>query len=411
MRITLYALLALTLVFSIPAIAQDGQRKEADGVIVQNDIRVLPAVELQQVLARPAVANTDWARAALAQPVDEVGDAVEEVGGELTEEGGEELAVVDDQPAPPVVDEIDPGTMRFYLMDGSVLTGTLAVDSIPVETEFGRLIVPIDSISSFAPGLNAHPAMGHQIDTLIQQLASPNAAERDRAQGELAAFGPGLIFELQQHENDPDAERKLRIAAILEDLYGQQNDPMMEEQVGQAALTRLDQIVTDGFTIAGSIAIDTFEIQSKFGMLTVTLADIKTAGRVTSAVAETRRTIEVSGADFAGRNYKSTGIRLNRGDRVIIRAEGRITMSPWGNNVQTGPDGMPQNGMYVGNIPMGALAGRIGDGGDEMMIGANQTFTAQRAGTLQLGFAMQPNWHNHNFPGKFTVRVRVVPAQ
>ena len=86
-------------------------------------------------------------------------------------------------------------------------------------------------------------------------------------------------------------------------------------------------------------------------------------------------------------------------------------MSPWGSNSVSGPDGIPQNGMYNGKIPMGALAGRIGDSGEELLVGSKNTIVAKKSGVLQLGFAMQQNWSNYQFPGEYKVRVRVVPTE
>ncbi|XAL98502.1 hypothetical protein OT109_13045 [Phycisphaeraceae bacterium D3-23] len=385
---------------------------------------------MQRILSLLLILTIAAAIPAFAQPVGDelvqplvaelaVQDAVEDVAQAVdsaTEEGVDEAAAENpDEEAPPAsagAEELPEGTMRFHLMDGSILTGTLAIDALPVDTEFGRLVVPIDSIKSFAPGLNAHPVLAQRIDTLIEQLASSNAAHRDRAQAELISFGPGLIDELQQYADDPDDERKLRIATVLEELFGMQDDPMAFDDGDEGpSLARLDQVVTDGFTIAGSIAIPTFEIESKFGMLTVNLGDIESAGIVTSAVPEVRRTVEVSATDMTRVAEKNTGIRLQRGDRVIIRAEGNITMTPWGNGAVATPDGCAQCGNYAGNIMMGALVGRVGDSGNDILVGSSHTFTADRSGTFYLSFALQPNWGRQQFPGKFTVRIRIVPAQ
>jgi type II secretory pathway pseudopilin PulG len=405
MKRILTAILFLTLIAAVPVIAQDGQA-------------VQEARQRAEIAARQAQQQAQRQAAGLAA-LQEAGEArADDATDQAFDRNGADAAVAnqsdeaeDDAPLSPPAEELPDGTMRFHLMDGSILTGTLAVDALPVDTEFGRLVVPIDSIKSFAPGLNAHPQLAQQIDTLIAQLGSPNAAQRDRAQADLIAFGPDLIPELQKHADDPDDERKLRVATVLEELYSMMDDPMVFDQDPGPSLARLDHVVTDGFTIAGSIAVDTFVIESKFGQLTVGLGDIQSAGIVTNAVPDIRRTVEVTGTDMTRVSEKNTGIRLNRGDRVIIRAEGQITMTPWGNGAIATPDGCAQCGNYAGNILMGALIGRVGDNGSDMLIGSSSTFTAERAGTLYLSFALQPNWGRQQFPGKFTVRIRVVPAQ
>ncbi|MFI4860863.1 MAG: hypothetical protein ACIAXF_09310 [Phycisphaerales bacterium JB063] len=384
-------ILILTIAAAVPVFAQDGAAREN--------------------ATRNAIAQREAARA-LQAAGQAIQDAAEEAPAPAADTVEEASAVEDEPPAAPPAQELPEGTMRFHLMDGSILTGTLAIDALPVDTEFGRLVVPIDSIKSFAPGLNAHPALAQRIDTLIEQLASPNAAQRDRAQADLISYGPGLIPEMQKYTDDADDERKLRVAAVLEELYSMEGDPMAFDDGNEGpSLARLDQVVTDGFTIAGAIAVPTFEIESKFGMLTVNLGDIESAGIVTNAIPEVRRTVDVDATNMTRVAEKSTGIRLQRGDRVIIRAEGNITMTPWGNGAVATPDGCAQCGNYAGNILMGALIGRVGDNGSDILVGSSHTFTADRAGMFYLSFALQPNWGRQQFPGKFSVRIRVVPAQ
>lgn len=313
-----------------------------------------------------------------------------------------------EQPTP--ADQPKPGVLRFHLMDGTIITGKLTTKALPVSTEFGDLVVPIDAITNFAPGLGSHPEIDQTITKLIHDLASPDAKTRDKSQSQLIAYGPGLLTELQAYANDKDAERKVRIATITEELLETEPDEFGIEQGPSVSLKRLDQIVTPSFTVAGKIKQDNFVIASKFGQLTVKLKDIKTVERLTTDKPEMRKVVQVAGSDMTCRNYKKTGIRVNRGDRIIISAEGRITMSPWGNNSVSGPDGIPQNGMYNGKIPMGALAGRIGDSGEEFLVGSKKSFVAKKSGTLQLGFAMQQNWANYQFPGEYKTRIRVVPA-
>lgn len=369
------------------------------------------------------------ARAILAAQV-EVEDAVEEAAeavGEATDQATDDAG--DDKPADAaddasdeeddtteltsVVEEVPPGTMRFHLMDGSIITGRIANESLPIKTQFGSLTVPVEKIESFSPGLASHPKLDQRIQDLIQRLGSPKAVVRDKAQSELASYGQGLIPELQRHADDPDAERKVRVATIIENLFAQEgeDDPFLETQGPQVSLERLDAIITNEFTMAGTIQQKTFEIESKYGKLSVALEDIKAVEKFRTRPPEIRQALDISGQDMTCKSYKKTRIRLSPGDRVIVIADGSINMSPWGSRTYSTPDGTPNNGMYQGNIPMGALAGKIGDSGTEFMIGSKHSFVAQRAGTLQLGFAMQPNWANYQFPGKYEVRIRVVPAE
>jgi hypothetical protein len=379
----LSAMLLLVFAAALPAIAQ--QAAVSDLRVAQPD-----------VIPIPPPPNGAFDEQPLEEPV--------------VDESGDDAPPADDatpdQPAKPV----EPGVLRFHLMDGTVITGKLTTDTLPVSTEFGDLSVPITKIVSFAPGLQSHPEINKTINTLIKQLGDPQAKVRDKAQASLIAYGPGLVSELQTYADDPDAERKVRIATITEELLAVEEDEFTQDDSPSVSLRRLDEVVTQRFTIAGKIEQDTFNIASKFGELTVKLADITAVEIVSTDKPEVRRTVAVTGMDMTCRGYKKTGIRVNRGDRILISADGRVTMSPWGSNSVSTPDGNPQSGMYKGKIPMGALAGRIGDSGEEMLIGSKKSFVAKKSGVLQLGFAMQQNWANYQFPGEYKVRVRVVPA-
>src|SRR5688500_11458342 len=50
-------------------------------------------------------------------------------------------------PAP--AESADPGAITLFLMDGSMIGGTLGLKEITIETEFGALRVPVGRIVSF----------------------------------------------------------------------------------------------------------------------------------------------------------------------------------------------------------------------------------------------------------------------
>ena len=72
--------------------------------------------------------------------------------------------------------------MHVYLMDGGSVFCSLSVQSITVETEFGKLEIPVNQIVSFTPGLNSHPQQRSNIKRLILQLGASTADLRKAAQ-------------------------------------------------------------------------------------------------------------------------------------------------------------------------------------------------------------------------------------
>jgi len=320
-------------------------------------------------------------------------------------------------PAPPGAAASSPppaGPARVHLMEGSVASGALSVDALTVRTEFGTLEVPVEHVVSFTPGLASHPQLEKRIGRLIQQLGSNDAAERDQAQRELTDFGPAVRPQLEPFRHDEDAERKGRIEKILEDLDDQaEHEPEAAAAVSRASLAADDTVETDRFTVVGRISPDSFRVVTPFGPLTVALKDIRYVARDGDAKPESRSRLAVDATSLPQVGLKDTGIRLERGDRLVVAASGQIVMAPWGNNVVSGPDGAGQNvPAYSASIPSGALMGRIGRG-EEFLVGGRYDGTVKTPGTLFLGVAMTHQFANqgYTFPGTYDVRIRVNPTE
>ena len=319
-----------------------------------------------------------------------------------------------DVPRKPVAD-LGPKYIRLNLLDGSVISGDLSVSEITVETPFGNLVVPIDRIKSFTPGLDSYPKVLADLDALIKNLGSDDYQTREQAHKDLAAMGIKIRRELDRFVNDENAEIKRHVGEIIKEIeeQNQEVDGFDEEGGGGTQpWIRLDTVVTSDFTVVGKVTPKQFEIASKYGPLTVQLADVQKGERDTGTRESLRKSMTVEGTNIAQRSFKSTGIRLQAGDKVTVRADGNVIMSPWGSNAATGPDGAPNYGWYVANqIPGGALVGRIGDKGQVFKVGRQSTFTAKSAGVLQLAIGIQPEYANegYQYPGQYNVKLKVEP--
>lgn len=303
------------------------------------------------------------------------------------------------------------GAMRLELMDDSVITGKLEIDVIVVQTEFGELKVPIARILSFTPGLDNHPQLHERINALIDQLGSTSAQERDAAQRALLGMGLTVKAQLQSFKTDKDYERRMRIKRILDELAEMADDEDDQESSGQSSpgLIALDTIETPDFIIVGRIKQKSFRVTSRYGPLLIKLADIR---RVASPIQPTasalQKKISVEGRYIVQRQYKDSKVRVARGDKVSIKADGMITLTPWGSTAFSTPDGTSRYGWYIqGKIPVGTLMARIGKNGTQFKVGSSHKFTARQAGTLQFGIAMHNSHTNQTFPGKYTVRIKV----
>ena len=88
---------------------------------------------------------------------------------------------------------------------------------------------------------------------------------------------------------------------------------------------------------------------------------------------------------FAYRDWQSTGVRVNQGDRVEIEAQGEWLYTP---AEYHGPEGhavFPAPSFYpIPNGAGGALIGRIGEYGQRFPVGERATLQAREDGILYL---------------------------
>ncbi len=305
----------------------------------------------------------------------------------------------------------NPREIRLHLWDGNVINGELDVEDVSVTTEFGPLRVPVAKIVSFRPGLDSFPKLRQQIDQWVDSLGSPDFKTREAARRQLISMGRLLHREIYRFQDGDNAERKRQLEEIRKE-FEQQMDELEDEEFidsdDNTPLIQGDSIETRDFVIVGKIDQSEFNVSSKYGALTVNLADIRYADRDQGGNVVRRTVVSVTGKNYAQSDLKSTGIRVNRGDRISIRASGSITMSPWGNQAVVNPDGNPQYGNFEG-YGGGTLLARIGDSGDYVKVGSKSNFTATKAGLLQLGIAIQAEYANqsYQYPGEFKCKVIV----
>jgi hypothetical protein len=310
---------------------------------------------------------------------------------------------------------LPPRYMLLKLLDGSLIAGELSVNEIQVKTEFGELTVPVAKIKSFTPGLDSNAKAAADLKAKLKDLESDDYATREQAHKDLAAMGPKIAKQLAPFAASENAEVKRHVGEILKD-FEQQAEEASEDEAGDnqadEAWINQDTIETTDFTVLGKISPAEFKMASKYGPLTIGLGEIVQASRPTDEREGIRRSVAIPGQNLAQRSFKATGVRVQDGDRVTIMSSGNITMSPWGSNASSGPDGMPNYGWYVnGSIPGGALVYRIGDKGQIHKAGSRVSFIAKTSGTLQLAVGMTPEYANegYNFPGEYKARIKVDP--
>jgi len=181
-------------------------------------------------------------------------------------------------PAPPKP-PVDPQLIKLHLQNGSIISGRLAIKQITIETRFGTLTIPIAKIKSITPGLGSNSQLGIKVNDLIEKLGSDMFGQREAAEKELLGYGPPLRDALKRRlggSNDERQRRLKKLLAALEEIAAEQDDDFAPSE---PIWIERDTVETTKFTVYGSISPKSFQVDSKYGLLTVQLGDIRTISR------------------------------------------------------------------------------------------------------------------------------------
>ena len=300
------------------------------------------------------------------------------------------------------------------MRDGSIIGGDIQAEAITVKTAYGMLTVPISRIVRVYPGLQSNPELNTRIDTLVKDLGGKESAKRDGAQKELLRMGIKIRDILKRSQDGGNAERKKRLIQIQAELDELAEEAAEELEEVEPQMINEDTIVTPDFSIVGEIQQKEFKVVSKFGDLRVQLADIRLADRKIKETKSTiRKSVSVGAMAFFQTTPVKTSIRVNKGDKIEIKADGVVQWVNWSNS--STPEGLTNRSQWNG-INSGKLTARIGsDNSKCVQIGSNASFVAKSSGVLYLGIAMRDSYASgtsgYTWTGAYKAKVVVKPSE
>ena len=312
----------------------------------------------------------------------------------------------------PAEEEIGKQFAQLHLRDGSIIGGDIKTESIDIKTKFGVLNVPIARVSKIMPGLNGNPELKQKITSLVEGLGAIEITVRDASQRDLLAMGLKIKNVLNTYDDGGVAERGKRLEEIraeFDEIVEEMEDDLLSPET---PLDFNDTVVTPDFSIVGEIQQKEFDVSSKFGRLQVQLGDIMLADRMINRNRpEIRKNVTVDAMAFFQKKPQSAGIRVHKGDKIFVQADGVVQWTNWSNS--STPDGLTNRSSWNG-INSGKLAARIGtDNSACVAVGAKGNFVAKKSGTLYLGISMRDSYANsssYTWTGNYKAKVRVSPG-
>jgi hypothetical protein len=293
-------------------------------------------------------------------------------------------------------------TPIFHLRDKGKVAGRPKIMELAVNTRYGKLLVPVDDLKKVRFGVRVDPTEKERIETLIQSLASEDFDEREKANEALGKSGLAALPLLRQALSIDNDDLKSRLPVLIAVLEAE-----AEKASGTDSLPSLkegdDEIVTGRMTIRGSVLLDGFDIETRYGVLSVSVADL--VGVDFEPAGDLNRKIEVSPNHQPPQNWLDTRVEVEKGQSLHLEASGQTNVAEW--SVTSGPTGTKRySGNTFGNFPMLALIGRIGKNGKPFLVGASHKSKVKSPGRLYL--SVVPFQYNPGgVAGKYEVKVKI----
>lgn len=283
---------------------------------------------------------------------------------------------------------------KVTLHSGSILAGSVSVETWPLQTKWGLLKIPMNEVYGIEVGLHYDGDMKTQIKKHIASLDNDVYTSREISTKALFKFGKYAVPFLNQKmpmtaDIRLSPEREKRSLQVLEKI--------LEADLLASQYKSYDTIRTKDGDLRGEILLSELEVtHPDFSTVKVKLSAImKLQSNFTESMTEVK----------TDAGWIDTGIHLDWGMTVKLKAEGQIDLWPMTpSQYITGPEGHP-NTVGRGSLgKAGMLIAKVGEFGETIQVGASATVRSNRAGHLYLMIVQNP-W-NGNSSGSYQVQIK-----
>ncbi|MEM7234688.1 MAG: hypothetical protein AAF517_21090 [Planctomycetota bacterium] len=295
----------------------------------------------------------------------------------------------------------------FYLRDRSKIAGMPKIDALVVKTRYGLLHIPTKELVNVRLVPRLDPKIEENVAAQIAKLGNDDFDVREGAMDAIREVGPKaltLLRAARKSENEEIANRTEILVEELEEQAKKEDSKLGSESVSKLKGTD-DEIVTTRMTIRGMVQMKKVIIGSRYGDLTVDVADLEAI-----AFGKTQPTagkVDVLPKYQPRGNWLDTKIMVEAGQRFRVEATGTMSVSNYG--VSCGPTGTTQwsSGNSFNNYPMLSLVGKVGKKGKPFLVGSNYKGKGKKPGRLYLSI-VPFSYNVGGAVGKYTAKIRVL---
>lgn len=300
---------------------------------------------------------------------------------------------------------------RITLRDGSIYNGSIIIKSIDLQTDYGKLLIPIKNVSSVDVGLTPNRSNKVKLENLAAQLSNDNEETRKIAYDELLKIKPSEIYVLMDYLYSDKYTAPIDGTYSLDQLVSELNSTFnLSNNIGEK-----DVISIDGeYVMGGIFTFPSIEIKTEFGALSIPkekmskieITYVPSDGSGTSKVINLSASKYISGNANGG--WYRTGINVKKGQRILITANGEITLASLSNGKYTpkGAVGSAEVGTEGNAYPTyGQLVYKVGETGTMLTAGAKFNGTMPENGMLFI--SIYETVYNAANTGSYNVTIKL----
>ncbi|HNW98021.1 MAG TPA: hypothetical protein PKK00_06390 [Bacteroidales bacterium] len=301
--------------------------------------------------------------------------------------------------------------LKLTLRDGNVVSGTSAsISTVSLNTDWGKLEIPIKDVSSLEFGINPDVANKSKIINMVKAMNVADETKRQAAYDELVKMDIGAIPIIDEYIYSNEYT-----TSEYTDYTAEAAVSEMKSTYGVDEGYNAKDIVTINYeyNIGGIFSIKAITLKTEYGDLNIPKEKIKEAEVTYYNMENGDKSFKIlankhiSGNENGG--WLNTGIKVKSGQKINITSSGEIVLESLSGNKYT-PDGSSSADYEDYNTEStypsyGNLVYKIGEDGTMIKAGSKYFGTAKESGTIFL--SIYETVYNSSNTGFFTAKVSV----
>lgn len=299
--------------------------------------------------------------------------------------------------------------LSAFLKNGDVITGTSDLLEISFQTDFGKLVFPIDQVNSISIGLQDSRFDKANLLQLLDKIDKGTDKEKEKAFDEILNMDEGAIPFVKAYLNAPsqstnESSNDLNVQTLYEVLLAKNKVPRNYSLYDVLSYK-------DEFRVEGSYDFNSLYLDTDYGRIKINRNDIARLDfKIVSKGIANNNSFKLFANQHISANkdeaWLNTGILVKKGEKISISANGQVVLASLSGNTYTADGGVNGSaGIDDNKLSYGQIVYKIGQGGLLTKAGNNLNSYAANTGIIYL--AIYESVFNSANSGYYTVKVRV----